>query len=314
MEKSNALRAVGLGWILTLLLASSSPAQWGGETEERPTDCSALQTVDLGLEFRAEDLEADQDACFLLEVPTPGWLVLMTSVPLPSALEPEVVPLDPSCPGAASFRLGDLVTRQQSFEIRQPGSFGFCLRSEDPRKRLSGIWILALLREHAGLADDAGWLVAPDKGGDPEEEEVEPPSQGGMVVFPGADPRDPWDDHGNYPGLATPIQAPTVFTGNLESSWNVDSDLFLLEVAAPIKIEVSMVATEPVRFLLEDHRGTRLRSTGALARDGVRWFKNLEPGHYYLRVDGLPGSRAEYQIEIEASDPISAWTESSGSE
>ncbi len=278
--------------------------------------CSNAPSIGPGETLRGEGLNAGEPACFRLLTPTAGLLMLDLAVPGTATVEPRLGLLGPRAARIDVIEQSAshlLVASYAAYELT------VCAGTQDPRHALGEFKLRSTFLE---LDAFGSWKVEQAEADpDPfagcqkvEQAEADPDPFAGClqkVEQAEADP-DPFsalcrsrdlDDHSDSRFCATAVELGRDIHGEIANGWGDDQDVFVFELAAARTVRIEATGEVDTLGGLYDRRGQRL----AVAGDGgenanFRLVKTLQPGVYFVRVEGSAWSNGAYALEIDTID------------
>ncbi len=115
------------------------------------------------------------------------------------------------------------------------------------------------------------------------------------------------DDHGDTFGCATALQPQVAMLGEVANDWGDDADVFRFVLAGSKldlrQVDVSLAGETDGVATIFDRHGIRLGQQNFGDSEDSRWTGFLQPGVYFVRVEG--GSRPEgtYGLMLDVSVP-----------
>ena len=117
-----------------------------------------------------------------------------------------------------------------------------------------------------------------------------------------------FDDHGNQPGVATPVELNSSNVGELETEGDVDYFSFTVPAEAAVTLQVSLLSLIDSTLTLFDSDGVTQLEFNDDGPSGlgsqIDWLPT-EPGTYYAAVRGFANERAgSYEFNLFATLPV----------
>ena len=114
-----------------------------------------------------------------------------------------------------------------------------------------------------------------------------------------------FDDHSDSLLCATATGLGRSLRAEIDNGWGDDHDVFAFELSAPRTVRIETSGDTDTFGGLYDHLGQRLATADDGGNgDNFRLAKTLQPGLYFVRVEGSLGTRGAYQLTI---DEIERW-------
>ncbi len=109
-----------------------------------------------------------------------------------------------------------------------------------------------------------------------------------------------FDDHSDNLLCATPVELGGSIPGEIDNGWGDDHDVFVFELSAVRSVQIETSGEVDTFGGLYDRRGQRLAAThGGGDNANFRLAKTLQPGLYFVRVEGAAWSRGAYALTID---------------
>ncbi len=298
---------------LTLLSATTT-------TSASPQHCLNAPTIGLDETFRGEGQQVGEPDCFRLRMPA-GLLMFDLAVPGTTAAEPRLGLLGSRCERSAGV---DLIERSASHLLVSsdaPQELTVCVGAQDPRQELGEYKLRTAFVDLAEYAaqkvDEIEVEPDPFSGGTQkvDEIEVEPdPFSGGTQKvdeievepdpFFGSDALCRTHSLDDYPDsmlCATAIELGRSISGEINNGWGDDHDVFAFELTTVQTVLIETSGEVDTFGGLYDRSGQRLATAGDGAENAqFRLVKTLQPGLYFVRVEGTAGSRGDYALVVNA--------------
>ncbi len=233
-----------------------------------------------------------------------GDLVIEVSVPGSTSSQARLVLVEPSgeetSAGASRFAYLARTPSSLWLEIREAGSYWFCVDAADTERQLGEYKLRAVFRGRK-------------EGEDPDEVEVDPEPRivsGLKAVWWSRSLRrrldalcsaGQTDDHGDVFACATALRLGQTVDGRIWSPWGGDDDVFVFAVNDFQTVEIKASGEADTFGALYDSHGQRL----AVGEDGsggesFRIVRTLGPGWYFVRVEGRHYSEGPYRLSVKA--------------
>jgi hypothetical protein len=281
--------------------------------------CANALPIDLDETVRGDSRQIGEPDCFRLQTPTAGLLMLDLAVPGAAAAEPRLGLL--RC--ARSGRV-DVIDQSASYLLvasDAPRDLAVCVGAQDPGLALGAYKLRTAFVSTGGpgtrKAEEVEAEPDPFAGGITKAEEVEAepdPFTGGITkaeeVEAEPDPfaSDPLgamclaqesDDHSDSLLCATPVALGRDARGEIDNDWGDDQDVFVFELTAARTVRIETTGQVDTHGGLYDRLGQRLAAAGSGGTgDNFRLVKTLQPGVYFVRLEGMAWSRGNYELIV----------------
>ena len=111
------------------------------------------------------------------------------------------------------------------------------------------------------------------------------------------------DDHSGAMSCATPLDQSGSVVGELANGWGDDEDMFVFTIRNVATVHVGTLGATDTFGILYDSTGLRL----AAADDGGEGdnfliVRTLNPGRYFVRVEGNRRAQGDYEIELRSTE------------
>ncbi len=313
-------------FLLSVSTASASAAR----------HCSDALSVNLDETLRGEGSGAGEPACFRLETPAAGLLMLDLAMPLTAAAEPHLGLLD-CAREAAGLRILEQSASHLLVASDAPRVLTVCAGAQDPRHELGEFKLSTAFAELDRPVPQRSQEVEVDPdpfaGGCQKSQEVEvdpDPFTGGchksqeVEVDPDpfaggchksqeveVDP-DPFagsldalcaaadlDDHADNLLCATALRLGDSVRGEIANGWGDDHDVFVFELTGSQTVEIVASGELETFSGIYDRRGQRLAASNDEG-GGFRLVKTLPEGLYFVRVEATAWSEGTYDLALSA--------------
>ena len=112
---------------------------------------------------------------------------------------------------------------------------------------------------------------------------------------------DSLDDYPDNMLCATAIELGRSIRGEISNGWGDDHDIFAFELTTVQTVLIETSGEVDTFGGLYDRSGQRLATAGDDAENAqFRLVKTLQPGMYFVRVEGIAGSRGDYTLAFNA--------------
>ncbi len=298
-------------------------------------NCQDATFIDLNTSFRSHGNGAATPECFETHLPSTGYLVLEANVPSDASAEPVLDfrgPCDPSL--RQTFLYQDRSAAGMLLEIREAGTYSFCVASQDPAQILgryqiaNGFAPLAFFKENpdedepepdplvfdpscpatqaasgncSGSAPADGFYKENPDEDEPEPDPLVDPCTGRKCLLEDICRANTADDHGGISRCATPTLLGQEIGAEIRNGWGDDADVFSFDIDALTSVRIETTGAGDTLGALFDRRGYRLKvdNDGGIAGN-FRIVKTLSAGRYYVRVEGSHGTEGAYSLLVEA--------------
>lgn len=111
------------------------------------------------------------------------------------------------------------------------------------------------------------------------------------------------DDHGDLPQCATALEPGAMVSGSLDDAFGDDHDYFTFRLDASTRMRIESQGDSDTFGGLYDVSGRRLAvdDDGGSGRNFLLETR-LEPGRYFVRVEGADGAEGAYRLTLRSSD------------
>ncbi len=293
--------------------------------------------------YRGDGRLAGQPDCFRLQTPAAGLLMLDLAVPGPATAEPRLALLGPNCERSANVDVIESSASHLLVASDTPQTLTVCADAQDPLQALGEFKLRTAFAElypggtrkaeeieaipdpltgETRRAEEIEAIPDPLTGETHKAEEIEAipdPLTGETykaeeieaIPDPFADPWDTlcrladFDDHSDSLLCATATGLGRSLRAEIDNGWGDDHDVFAFELSAPRTVRIETSGDTDTFGGLYDHLGQRLATADDGGNgDNFRLAKTLQPGLYFVRVEGSLGTRGAYQLTI---DEIERW-------
>lgn len=278
-----------LAWLLPAFLLLTP---WSARAGVREL-CTYADRLELDTTSRVDE---GGRGCYRIDVAASGVLAVEASAPGSPEAEPRLVLLGGDGSGTVRHRILQQTPRAVVVEVEAPGTFFVLVGPEDPAMPLAGYKL------RTGFA--ARLLTKDVDENDEDGSEIKTrrkPDLGAFALCAGLSEKletygvAEFDDHGDTPLCATPLELGGSVSGAIDNASGDDEDVFTFVVDGLLSVAIAATAGH---LTLYDGRGQRLASS--IGDRTPVLVRVLSPGRYYLRMQDLRGFGEMYDLSLEA--------------